>query len=158
MATHHDPLSSNANAAFEIKELVDDVEYDNDIEDTFSLESAPISELGAENTQAASSLLKAQKRSKLLALLVVVVGSVAASIFLYAGITNERDSKALNFDRRATDLTQGLQSAMRDYERSCSWIHESTRNWRNDTNPRQRFRELYNYITNGGLDFFSMQW
>ena len=102
---------------------------------------------------------RAAKRTKYTAMLVFVVGCGATAYFLWSGVRNENEIQKSHFERRSTDLALGLQISMRDYERSCSWIHESTKNWRNEDSiqdARNKFRELYNSVSYG-LDFFAMQ-
>lgn len=101
---------------------------------------------------------KTAKLNLLVAFLVVLVGGIASTSFLYLGISNEKNSKDVAFDRRSKDLGKELQGAMSDYELAASWIHESCRLWREEDITSENFRVLYDYIRDGDLDFYAMEW
>ncbi|CAB9528997.1 Receptor-type guanylate cyclase gcy [Seminavis robusta] len=103
---------------------------------------------------------KTTKRTTWAALLVVIVGAVASASFLYMGISNEKETKDESFQKRSTDLAEGVQGAMNDYENACSWIHQACKHWREYDFAYKDFRDLHDSIAayGGGLDFYAMEW
>jgi len=101
---------------------------------------------------------KTTKRTAIVALLVVIIGAIASSSFMYMGITAAEDDVEDRFDRRANEVAKEIQGSWSDYESSTLWIHESCRNWRQDNFTWRDFEVLYNYLISGGLTFKGIQW
>lgn len=106
----------------------------------------------------AMDIEKTTKRTQIAALLVVIVGALASSSFLFVGITGAQDDVADSFDRRASDVAKEVDGSWSDYESSTLWIHESCRNWREDNFTHDDFEVLYSYLISGGMEFGGMQW
>ena len=63
----------------------------------------------------------------LFAILIVVVGTVAASAFVSLGVTSFHKEQQLLFSTSATQFATSLEEAFNDYEIFGLWIHESCR-------------------------------
>lgn len=142
---------SKSDPAKDLVTLIHDDEEDN-------FDSTTGSGTDSSIQQQSLDIEKTVKRTIFVSLLVLVVGAITSSSFLYLGISNEKDSKMDSFDKRSKDLAKEIQGSMTDYENAASWIHESCRNWRDDAFGYDHFQELYEYIKGGGLDFFAMEW
>jgi len=101
---------------------------------------------------------KTTKRTKIVALMVVLMGAIAGAAFLYVGIRSENDNVQDRFERRAIDMSKEIDGSWQDYESSCLLIHESCRNWREENFTHVDFEVLYYYIKAQGLDFYAMEW
>jgi hypothetical protein len=66
---------------------------------------------------------KTTRRTSLVAMMVVLMGTAAAAIFLYTGISSEKSNVKELFDRRASDMAKEITGAWDDYEAMGSWIH-----------------------------------
>jgi len=106
------------------------------------------------------SMERTTKRTRLLALLVLLIGAAASASFMYLGIHSMRRDVDQEFQRRASDMAKGFQEAWRHYETSALFIHQACRNWRETNFTWNDFEILYEYLINdhGGLDFFAAQW
>ena len=101
--------------------------------------------------------------TRIVSVLIVLIGAIASLSFLYLGISNAKDDQINLFERRSVDVTQQIQSSWKDYEQATLWIHESCRNWRSTNMTRKDFRILYNYMIasdeeGDGLEFFAAEW
>ena len=99
---------------------------------------------------------KTTRRTRVAAIMVVIVGAVASSAFLYLGISSSHDDVDENFERRASDFAKEIDSAWNDYEAAARWAHSECRNWRTDNFTHDDFEAVYHYLVDGGLDFFSI--
>ena len=135
------------------EELSKELESEND--DNTIVGSLPSSE---ELQQHSLNVEKTTKRTRIVALLVVLMGAAAGASFLYLGITSANNDSTDSFERRASDMAKEIDGSWSDYESSALWIHESCRNWRTDNFNRTDFEVLYNYLISGGLEFFAAEW
>ncbi|CAB9497323.1 cyclase soluble subunit alpha-3 [Seminavis robusta] len=101
---------------------------------------------------------KTTKRTKIVALLVLLVGTAASAGFLYMGLTNAKKDQEESFDRAAADFSKSITAAWNDYESTTLWIHETCRNFRTNGFSLDDFTALHQYIVSGGLQFYGMQW
>jgi hypothetical protein len=101
---------------------------------------------------------KSDRRTWIIAFFVVLMGTAATGCFLYVGLSSAQTSEQERFERHAEELSKEIVSSFRDYETAASWIHEACREWRDGSYTRKDFRVLYNYIIDGGLDFFLAEW
>ncbi|GKY91829.1 hypothetical protein MPSEU_000154500 [Mayamaea pseudoterrestris] len=86
--------------------------------------------------------------------LILFLGIVTSAAFLSMGIKSAQTVQAEQFERSAFDLTKKMQVAWDDYENAAAVIHMRCRG-RNFT--RRDFRDLYEYLTDGGLRFKAAQ-
>lgn len=107
------------------------------------------------------------KRRKLFAALIVLFGACGAAGFLSMGIVSNNREQTVLFERRATDITNSIRAAWRQYELFGLWIQESCfqpaqvrehpdtdgLEARLNICSRQRFGMLIQYIESLGLDF-----
>lgn len=75
---------------------------------------------------------KSYQFSKVVAVLVVLVGSIAATLFLYIGVTSANDKKDSEFKSHARDTAQSIENTWREYERTALYVHNSCRKWRQE--------------------------
>lgn len=122
-----------------------------------SLSSTNWSSTGVELEKHSMDVEKTAKRTTIVALCVVLIGGVVSAGFLYSGIRNATQSNDAAFERRSLDLTKEIVGSLSDYEMAASWIHEASRDWRSGF-TREQFRTVYDYISDGGLQFFAMEW
>lgn len=86
--------------------------------------------------------------------LVLVLGFAVAAAFLGVGVAGNNQDQKDQFERTATDIVNNIQSAWLDYKNAAALIHNRCRS-RNFT--RAQFRNLYEYLIDGGLDFQASQ-
>jgi len=86
--------------------------------------------------------------------LILTLGLAAAAAFIGWGTSTAYDVQADNFERSAVDLVNKIRGAWEDYVNAASIVHNRCRK-RDFT--RQDFRELYEYLIDGGLDFQAAQ-
>lgn len=92
--------------------------------------------------------------TRLLVLLVVILGSGTAAAFLAVGISSAKNDQQDQFARSALDLVTKIEIAWEDYVTAAAWIHGRCRNRKFD---RVDFREMYEYLVFSGLDFQAAQ-
>ena len=100
------------------------------------------------------SVVIERKSLWLITLLIVVMGVATSSAFLIVGVRSANSAQEDEFERSAQDLVQKIQSAWNDYVTAASWIHGRCRDREFD---RKEFREIYEYLVAGGLDFQAAQ-
>ena len=93
------------------------------------------------------------ERSTLFCALIVLMGTFASSLFLGLGISWAVQEQQSDFELQAIKFTNELEASWADYLVECLWIHEACRS-REKT--RLQFRELFEYLKSGGLDFRSV--
>jgi signal transduction histidine kinase len=91
--------------------------------------------------------------SKILVVLILVLGLLTSGAFLGIGISGAIDQIKDDFNRRALDTTNQIVDAFEDYVTAASLIHSRCRH--NFT--RADFRELYEYLIASGLKFKAVQ-
>ncbi|CAB9531786.1 Histidine kinase (Partial), partial [Seminavis robusta] len=101
---------------------------------------------------------KTTKRTRFLALLVVLIGAAAAAAFLALGITSANQDASDLFLGRARTIGVEIGTSWRDYETAALWIQESCRDWRHTNYTRDDFALLYEFIRRMPLDFYGMEW
>src|SRR3569832_479797 len=87
--------------------------------------------------------------------LVIILGAGTAAAFFALGISSAKQDQEESFGRSETDLVKKIQGAWEDYMNAASWMHGRSRD-KNFT--REEFRELYEYLVDGGLDFQAAQY
>jgi len=109
---------------------------------------------------AVSEVKKANRRTWCIAVLLVLVGTATCAIFIKYACYIVKRQQAHIFKSHAKEFSDKIEAAFREYNTAAKWIHESCRNWRNDNDgcTREDFKVLYDYITDGGLDFFLAEW
>ena len=96
------------------------------------------------------------RRKAILGALVMLVLTFAGSIpFLLLAIQAEQTSSEEAFERSAEEFTMLIENTWLDYEYAALSAHNICREERNTT--RQEFREFYEYLMAGGLQFESVQ-
>jgi len=85
---------------------------------------------------------------------VVCLGAATSAAFLAVGIQAENEVQDDEFARSALDLVKKIESAWEDYVTAAAWIHGQCRD---RTFTRRDFREMYEYLLSGGLDFQAAQ-
>jgi len=109
--------------------------------------------------------------SKVFAVLIVLVGMVASASILVVGIRGANQDARETFENESHELVISIANAWQDYETYALWIHESCHlTHAHNSLPieqnvalhmgfcsRDKFRRLYEYIKNLGLDFVAMQ-
>jgi CHASE1-domain containing sensor protein len=86
--------------------------------------------------------------------LVLILGCLTCAAFLGLGMATAFRTQADQFERSAIDVVNKLQSAWNDYVNAAAIIHDRCRT-RNFT--RADFRQLYEYLIAGGLEFKAAQ-
>ena len=86
--------------------------------------------------------------------LILVLGFAVAAAFLAVGISGNNKDQQDQFEQTATDIVNNIQLAWFDYSNAAAIIHNRCRS-RNFT--RAQFRNLYEYLIAGGLDFQAAQ-
>ena len=94
-------------------------------------------------------------RTKLFGVLVLFLGSVASAIFLAFGIINIRDNATKAFETRANELAGIVQTTWSEYEQIAAQTNEVCR--RTPATTRKGFREFYEYLLAGKIDFQAIQ-
>jgi signal transduction histidine kinase/CheY-like chemotaxis protein len=106
---------------------------------------------GAGNTGLAS----VSSRARLSALFVLTLSLAGSAVFLAYGITAARSDADATFETRAIELIQSIELFWKEYDNIALSIHNVCRKSRNTT--RKEFREFYEYLLAGGLEFESAQ-
>jgi signal transduction histidine kinase/CHASE1-domain containing sensor protein/CheY-like chemotaxis protein len=88
-------------------------------------------------------------------IIICLIGVVASSAFLAVGITGANRDQEEYFESLAEALIQEFDHSWRDYETAGMWIHEACRD--HDVS-RTKFRELYEHLKAGGLEFQAASW
>jgi signal transduction histidine kinase/CheY-like chemotaxis protein len=91
--------------------------------------------------------------AKIFLMLSIFVGVFASALFLSLGIITEGNQVDEHFTRRATELVREIEGAWVDVETKALWLHDTCRP-RDIT--RTQFREVYELISNNGMDFQAM--
>lgn len=86
--------------------------------------------------------------------LIVGLGMLTSGAFVALGVNNAIQDQNDEFTRAASDTTNKIQSAFKDYVNAASTIHMRCRH-RNFT--RHDFREQYEYLVTSGLHFKAVQ-
>lgn len=86
--------------------------------------------------------------------LIIALGLAVSGAFLGLGISSALKAESDAFDRNAIDLVNKIRNAWTDYVNAAAMIHGRCRT-REFT--RKDFRELYEYLIGGGLDFQAAQ-
>lgn len=94
-------------------------------------------------------------RTKVFGVLVLFLGMLASSIFMTFGIREAKDSSTEAFETRANDLVLVVQTTWSEYERTAAQTNEVCR--REPATTRTGFREFYEYLLAGGIDFQAIQ-
>jgi signal transduction histidine kinase len=100
------------------------------------------------------SLKQYRSRAGVITALILVLGLASSAAFLAVGISSAHEEQKLNFERGAADLIKRIQSEFEQYVSAASVIHNRCRS-RNFS--RQDFRDLYEYLIDGGLDLKAVQ-
>jgi signal transduction histidine kinase/CheY-like chemotaxis protein len=94
-------------------------------------------------------------RARLSALSVLALSLAGCAGFLVYGISKARADADESFERRAIELIQTIETTWKEYDNAALSIHNICRRSRNTT--RKEFREFYEYLLAGGLEFESAQ-
>jgi signal transduction histidine kinase/CheY-like chemotaxis protein len=89
------------------------------------------------------------RTTKLIAALILFIGTVASGIILAFGVTAAKSDQEQQFKLFATETARQVELVWDRYELATLWIHQATRGM---NNPRKEFRELYEYLSTS-LDF-----
>jgi signal transduction histidine kinase/CheY-like chemotaxis protein len=116
-----------------------------------NIETVQTSSSGAGNT----GFALVSSRARLSALFVLTLSLAGSAGFLAYGITAARSDADASFERRAIELIQTIKVFWREYDNIALSIHNVCRRSRNTT--RTEFREFYEYLLAGGLEFQSAQ-
>ena len=102
------------------------------------------------------SMSVSNKRTKIYAVLVVLIGLATSIVFTYFGIQSNKEESEEAFDRRSSELVQVIHNAFQDYETAVRSTHSICRRDRQTT--RQEFQAHYEYmVADGQLDFQAIQ-
>ena len=101
-----------------------------------------------------SSIAPTIRRSKVMIILVLLVGLGGGLAFLILGIRNENSLVDTRFETTARQLARDVGSTVQEYETAARSVHNVCR--RRET-TRYQFREFYEYLTSGGLQFQAAQ-
>lgn len=101
------------------------------------------------------SMTGKNKRTKIYAALVVLIGLGASIAFVVVGIQNHNKDSEESFDRRSSELVQVIKNAFQDYETAVRNTHSVCRRERNTS--RYAFQEHYEYLVADGMDFQAIQ-
>jgi signal transduction histidine kinase len=91
--------------------------------------------------------------AKMFLVLTIFVGVFASALFLSLGIITTGNQVNEHFTRRATELVREIEGAWDDVETKALWLHDTCRP-RDIT--RTQFREVYELISDNGMDFQAM--
>jgi signal transduction histidine kinase/CheY-like chemotaxis protein len=81
-------------------------------------------------------------------LLLILVGAVAAGLFLFIGISAANNDQEEEFARTYSEVARAIDMAVNDYVVAASYIQEASR-WHNTT--REEFQMLYLNMKSSGL-------
>ena len=87
-------------------------------------------------------------------LLVFTLGLATSGAFMALGVSSAFQTQEDQFVRSATDLANKIQSALEDYVNAAALIHNRCHS---RSLTRKDFRELYEYLIAGALDFQAAQ-
>lgn len=104
---------------------------------------------------ASRELLLLKRKTFLCAAVVLLLAIAGAVTFMVLGVRSAEIAAGSNFEMRANELALSIESTWKDYEHATLSIHNYCRRERNTT--RKEFRELYEYLLAGGLEFESAQ-
>lgn len=109
----------------------------------------------------------------MLTVLILLLGSAASAAFLAVGIKVTRKDHEQDFQREASEFSQSIESAMRDYELFGLWVHQDCfQSFPNNSHielgdgdiashlgycSREDFHRLYRHIASVGVEFNSIQ-
>ncbi|CAB9514998.1 respiration control sensor protein ArcB [Seminavis robusta] len=85
---------------------------------------------------------------------ILVLGLAVSGAFLGLGISSALRAQEEAFDRNAVDLVNKISTSWSDYVNAAAILHGRCRG---RTFSRQDFREVYEYLTGGGLQFQAAQ-
>mmetsp|Transcript_17206 Transcript_17206/g.28580 ORF Transcript_17206/g.28580 Transcript_17206/m.28580 type:complete len:947 (+) Transcript_17206:70-2910(+) len=89
-------------------------------------------------------------RNRSFPILICLVGLLASGAFLAVGIIGANHDIHEQFESLGRAVVQEFDHSWKDYETGGMWIHEACRD--HDIN-RTKFRELYEHLKAGGLEF-----
>jgi signal transduction histidine kinase/CheY-like chemotaxis protein len=89
------------------------------------------------------------RTTKLIATLIIFIGTGACGLILAFGITAAKGDQRQQFNIIATETVRQFELVWEQYELAALWIHQATRSM---DSPRKEFLELYEYLGTN-LDF-----
>jgi signal transduction histidine kinase len=101
-----------------------------------------------------SSLKQYRSGTGVITALILILGLASSAAFLTVGISSAYEQQEANFENGAADMVKRIQSEFEQYVSAASLIHNRCRS-RNFS--RQDFRDLYEYLIDGGLQFKAVQ-
>jgi signal transduction histidine kinase/CheY-like chemotaxis protein len=104
---------------------------------------------GDSYADASSSNGQRRHATKLIATLILFIGTGACGLILAFGITAAKSDQKQQFKILATETVRQVELVWDRYELAALWIHQATRSM---DNPRREFGELYEYLRTN-LDF-----
>eukprot|EP00545_Synedropsis_sp_CCMP1620_P004737 CAMPEP_0119010656 /NCGR_PEP_ID=MMETSP1176-20130426/5154_1 /TAXON_ID=265551 /ORGANISM="Synedropsis recta cf, Strain CCMP1620" /LENGTH=814 /DNA_ID=CAMNT_0006963361 /DNA_START=160 /DNA_END=2604 /DNA_ORIENTATION=- len=111
-------------------------------------------ESGGEHLGSGNSIVGSPLSTWATPVIILILGLATSGAFLGVGISSAVEEQNNQFTRSANDLILKINGAWGDYVYAASMIHNRCRS-RNFT--RSDFRDLYEYLTAGGLDFQAAQ-
>jgi signal transduction histidine kinase len=107
-----------------------------------------------EDTDETNSLKQQRSATGVITALILVLGIASSAAFLAVGLSGAHEQQVDHFERGAADLVKKIQSEFEQYVSAASVIHNRCRS-RNFS--RQDFRDLYEYLIDGGHTFKAVQ-
>lgn len=155
---YHKEQTTNKQTTTVIESTSMRLKQDKTIHSDHDIEEGPIEKAGSE-CSVSSHQSSVPNRTLVLSTwsitaFILILGCAVSGAFLGIGISSAIRDQDEQFHVNAVDLVKKIQSAWDDYINAAAMIHGRCRG-RNFT--RQDFRELYEYIVGGGLDFQAAQ-
>ena len=112
-------------------------------------------EEGLKSDSIGSSMIRGRWTTLLVAMAMVLVGSVCAIAFTVKGIRNGANEQNQRFRNRASEIVQAVQNTWIEYEIAALWVHQSLRtktDYSTFEEDRRNFEVLYEYIKSNGIN------
>src|SRR5687768_13884514 len=108
------------------------------------------------NTEAEQKSFSAMVyRNNLLVAFVLLLGIGVSTAFLAFGLHHAEDDSNTFFTKRSSELVQVVGASWKDYVNAALSAHNYCR--RSHNTSREEWREFYEYLLAGGLEFESIQ-
>ena len=101
--------------------------------------------------------------ASIISIFIVVIGGILCGAFITLGVRHAQEDKEHRFEKHASELVRAVKTTWDNYHLAALWVHETCRSTADHSLlsgiricSREDFRELYEYMSAGELEFKSV--